>query len=149
MCWLSPCYSCVYPRIGVCPWCHGHGESCPQTEHLCLFLGLFFHFLLLRFSLCRINGHHIARRGGACRLHECMVMQTCRISSFRVPCIISISEYSGCWEMQVANMSCEFSGFWQAVLDPGNQLQPHVEVSYFFSFLFFPFLLVSFPQVVA
>lgn len=102
------------------------------------------------FLLFRISGHHIPRRGSVCRLHESMVLQTCRIASSRVPCIISISTCSGSWKMQVANMSCQFSmflgiQFWIMVT---NQLQSHLELSFlYFLFLFFPFFLFHLPKL--
>lgn len=106
-------------------------------------------FLCSGFLLCRVSGHHIPRSGSACRLHESEVMQTCTTASCRVPCTISISTYSGCWKVQVANMSWQFSMFFgiQFWIMVTNQLQPHLELSFLcFPPLSFPFLFY-FPRL--
>lgn len=116
-------YLCIATdrTVPVAPW------TWWELPILGLFLSLFFLFLLLRiFALhnkqTSLNPEEVVFAGCMC-----MVMQPCWKLSFRVPSVISAC--SGCWEMQVANMSFQLGVLWDVGLDHGNQLQPHLEVS--------------------
>lgn len=126
--------------MALCPW----GELPTDRESISAYSWAFsFIFSCSGFLLCRISGHHVPRRGSVCRLLVSVVMQTFRIASFRQFVFQHGNRNSsGCWKMEVVNLSCQFSAFFgiHFSIMVTNQLQRHLELSLLHSHPHFSFL---------